>query len=149
MWAAEPCHARTAPGYPPRSQVLMDSCAGDVVAALDACRRGEGAMTLDQFLRPDPRSGLEVVDVLREIGEEFALVLEQADECVGRGKPVAVGGEDVLGHGVEDRGVLTEERDVKDFLRVREPQMCELGVQTCFLGAEVWDPQAGGDAGAG
>lgn len=106
----------------------MDGRSGDVVAALDARGGGEGAMALDQFLRRYTRGGLEVVDVLREVGEEFALVLEQADECVGWGKPVAVGGEDVLGHRVEDRGILPEQRDVEHLLRVREPQVRELGV---------------------
>lgn len=147
--AAESCHARATPGYPPRSEVLMDARPGDVVAALDARGRGEGAVALDQFLRRYTRGGLEVVDVLREVGEEFALVLEQADECVGGGKPVAVGGEDVLGHGVEDRGVLPEERDVEHLLRVREAEMRELRVESGFLGAEIGDPQARGDAGAG
>lgn len=52
----------------------------------------------------------------------------------------------VTSHGVEQRGVLPKELDVKDLLGVIQSQMCELGVQAGVLGAEIRDSQRGRDA---
>lgn len=41
-------------------------------------------MALYELFRKYARVAFEVIDVLCKIGQEFALVLEEADECVGR-----------------------------------------------------------------
>jgi hypothetical protein len=58
-------------------------------------------------------------------------------------------GENVARDRVEDGGVLAEDGDVEDLLRVVEPEVLEFGVETCALGTEVGNAQRGGDAGAG
>lgn len=55
----------------------------------------------------------------------------------------------VPGNRVEDGRVLAENGDVKDLLRVVEPEVLELRVETGALGAEVGNAKRGGDAGAG
>ena len=104
-------------------------------------------MALDELGGEDAGGGFEVVDVLGVVSQELAFGLEEGDEGV-RGREAVVAGEDVARDRVEDGGVLAEDGDVEDFLRVVEPEVLELGVQAGALGAEVWDAQRGGDAGA-
>lgn len=46
--------------------------------------------------------------------------------------------QNVLGNGVEDSRILSEDADIKDLLRLAEPEMFELGIETSF-GSEVRD----------
>lgn len=91
---------------------------------------------------------LEVVNVLRVVGQELAALVQHGDELVGGRVAVGVG-DNVLGDRVEDGGVLLEDVNVKDLLRVVEAEVLELGVEAGALGAEVRDAQRGGDARAG
>jgi hypothetical protein len=77
-----------------------DGVAGDLVLALAAAGGGEAAVALDQAVGRDACEALEVVDVLRVVCLQAVLVLQGADEGVGRGVGFA-GGEDVAGEGVE------------------------------------------------
>ena len=97
---------------------------------------------MDELVGLDPGVVFQVVDVLGEVGQELVLVLEELDEGVGGGELFA-GGQDVFGDGVEDAGVLAEEADVEDFLRVAEAEVLELGVEAGFFGAEVGDAETG------
>jgi hypothetical protein len=56
---------------------------------------------LDQFVLVDTGVALDVVDVLCVVGEELALVLEQADELVRWG-PFRQVWEDISGEGIKD-----------------------------------------------
>lgn len=46
--------------------------------------------------------------------------------------------QNVLGNGVEDSRILSEDADIKDLLRLAEPEMFELGIETSF-GSKVRD----------
>jgi len=68
------------------------------VLAFAAAGGGEAAVALDEAIRGDAREAFEVVDVLGVVCLQAVLVLQGADEGVGRGVGVA-GGEDVAGEG--------------------------------------------------
>jgi len=105
-------------------------------------------VALDELVTGDAGLGLKIVDVLRVVGQQLALVLQQLDEGVGRGEAVVVG-EDVAGDRVEDGRVLAEDSDVEDLLGVVQTEVLKLGVQTGALGSEVRDTERSRDAGAG
>lgn len=84
-------------------------------------------MALDQLLRENARMAFQIVNVLGEIGQELAFVLEQLDECMSR-RELAGGREDVLCDGVKDARVFPEDTDVEDFLWVAEPKVLQLRV---------------------
>ena len=104
-------------------EIVADGVPRHLMAAFDAGGGGEGAVALDQFVGPDAGGGLEVVDVLREVGQELAFFLEQRDEGVCGREAVAVR-EDVARDGVEDGWVLAEDLNVKDLLWVAEAEVC-------------------------
>ena len=114
------------------------------MGALEARGGGEGAVALDEVGGEDAGVGFDVVDVLGVVGEELGAVLQQADEGVG-GREGGGRGQDVFGDGVEDGGVFAEDADVEDFLRVREAEVLQLGVEAGGFGAEVGDAEGGGD----
>jgi hypothetical protein len=125
-----------------------DVLAGDVELALAAGGGGPGAVALDQLVLADAGVGLDVVDVLGVVGEQLVLVLQQADELVGRG-PLLEVGHDVAGQLVKDARVVVEVVDVEDLLGLVVAHLAQARVEARVLGAEVGDAQAGGDAGAG
>lgn len=73
-----------------------DVLAGDLVFAETACGGGETAVTLDQFVFAHARERLEVIDVLRIVGLQTVLVLEETQEGVCRREAFLIG-EDVTG----------------------------------------------------
>lgn len=92
--------------------------------------------------------GLDIIDILRVVGEELALVLQQGDEGMSRRETLGLG-QDVFGNGEEDGRVLLKDLDIEDLLGVVQAQVRELRVQTRAGGAEIGNAQGGGDAGAG
>lgn len=70
---------------------------------------------------------LKIVNVLCEVGEQFALLLKEMDECM-RGRKFVGRREDIFGNGVEDAGILPEELDVEDLLRIAEAEMLQLRI---------------------
>ena len=145
---ADAAEAGVAAGDEAGLEVVVDDIAGDVVAAFDAGGCGEGAVALNEVVGRDASVAFKVVYILGEVCEELVLVLEEANEGVCRGEFLA-GGKDVFGDGVKDAGVLAEEMYVKDFLRVGEAKMLQLGVEACVFGAEIGDAEAGGDTSTG
>lgn len=125
-----------------------DGLALGLEAALDAAGGAKGAVALDELVLGDAGLDLEVVDVLGVVGQQLAALVQHGDELVGGRVAVRVG-DDVLGDLVEDGGILLEDANVKDLLRVVEAEILELRVQAGALGAEVGDAQRRGDAGAG
>lgn len=75
-------------GDPAGTDVGEDEMAVDLVTALYAAGGGEGPVALDQLFGKNAGSGLDVVNVLRVVGEEFAFLLQEVDEGVSRGEPV-------------------------------------------------------------
>jgi hypothetical protein len=71
-------------------QIITDSVAGHLVSARDAGRSSEGPMTLNEFLRPQTRRSLKIIDILREIREQLPLLLQQRDESVRGRKAVTL-----------------------------------------------------------
>lgn len=65
---------------------------------------------------------LEIVNILCEVGEQFALFLKEMDKCVRRRKFVARR-EDIVGNRIENARILPEELDVEDLLRIAETEV--------------------------
>ena len=54
----------------------------------------------------------------------------------------SIGGwENVFGDGIENGGVVSEQADVKDLLRITKAEMLKLSVEAGIFGPEVWDPK--------
>lgn len=104
-------------------------------------------MALDELLLGDAGFDFEVVDVLGVVCEELAALVEHGDELVSGCVAVSVG-EDVLGDRVENGGILLEDINVKDLLRIIQAQVFQLGVETGALGTEIRNAERGRDAGA-
>ena len=109
---------------------------------------GETAVALDQAVGGDACEAFEVVDVLGVICLQAALVLQGADESVGRGVSLAVFGEDLACERVEGLRVFVEVEDVEDFFRLAHAHRPQAGVEACVFGSEVRDAERGGDSGA-
>lgn len=69
------------------------------------------------------------------------------DESVGRGEAIARR-ENVASNSVEVVRILSEDVNVKYFLRIAEAKMLQLGVETGILGSEIWDAKGGGNTSA-
>lgn len=65
---------------------------------------------------------LEIVNILCEVGEQFALLLKEMDKCVGRREFVGRW-EDIAGNRIENARILPEELDVEDLLRIAETEV--------------------------
>jgi len=131
---------------------LLDVLAHQVVRvgalAVDAVLRREAAVGLDDHVARQAGLALEAVDVLGEVLEQEALVVQQPDERVRNGRAVAPRGQ-LAGQGVEGARVLAEEVDVEDGLGVGEVEVGEIGIDARVGGAEVGDAGGRADAGAG
>ena len=98
--------------------VVKYGVAGDLVTTALAGGGGEGAMALDQLLLAYSGIRLNVVDVLRIVGQELALVLQHGDEGVGGGELLVILRKYILRNRIEDRRVLSEYIDVEDLLGI-------------------------------
>lgn len=65
---------------------------------------------------------LKIVNILCEVGEQFSLFLKETDKCV-RGRKFVGRREDIIGNRIENAGILSEELDVEDLLRVAETEV--------------------------
>jgi len=79
-------------------------------------------MTLDNLLWKHAGICFDIVNVLGIVGKQLSLVLEQTDEGMSGGELLLIR-KDILCNREEDAGVLAEEMDVKDLLRVTETKM--------------------------
>lgn len=71
---------------------------------------------------------LKIVNILCEVGQQLTLLLKEMDKCM-RGREFVGRREDIFGNGIEDAGILPEEFNVKDLLRIAETQMLQLRIQ--------------------
>lgn len=78
----EPTDTRLAMRDAACRDVVKDLLDVDLVFTVDACCGRKGAVTLDELVRSDAGVSFDVVDVLGEVGEEFAFVLQEPDEGV-------------------------------------------------------------------
>ena len=113
-----------------------DRVAVDLELAFHTSSSCKGSMTLNHLLGQYPGISFNVVNVLGVIGQQLSLVLKQSNESMGRG-PLLFRGKDVLRDGEEDAGILPENLNIKDFLRVTETQMFQLRVETGIFRSEV------------
>jgi hypothetical protein len=116
-----------------------------VVLAFPARCRRPRAVALDQLVLPYASIRLDIIDVLRVVGEQLVLVLQQAYELV-RGCPAAQVGDDVAGERIEGARVLVEVVDVEDLLGLLVAHLQQARVEARVLGAEVGYAEAGRDA---
>lgn len=65
---------------------------------------------------------LEIVNILCEVGEQFALLLKEMDKCV-RGRKFVGRREDIVGDRIENARILPEELDIEDLLRIAETEV--------------------------
>lgn len=79
-------------------------------------------MTLDNLLWKHASICFDIINVLGIVGKQLSLVLEQTDEGMSGGELLLIR-KDILRNREEDAGVLAEEMDVKDLLRVTETKM--------------------------
>ena len=71
---------------------------------------------------------LKIVNILCEVGQQLTLLLKEMDKCM-RGRKFVGRWEDIFGNGIEDAGVLPEEFNIKDLLRIAETEMLQLRIQ--------------------
>lgn len=79
-------------------------------------------MTLDNLLWKHASICFDIINVLGIVGKQLSLVLEQTDEGMSGGELLLIR-KDILRNREEDAGVLAEEMDVKDLLRITETKM--------------------------
>lgn len=89
--------------------------------------------------------GLDIIDVLRVVREELALVLQHGDESMSRCESLGLG-QNILGNGEEDGRILLKDLNVEHLLGIVQAQVLELGIQTGASGAEIRDAQRRGYA---
>lgn len=65
---------------------------------------------------------LKIVNILCEVGEQLALLLKETDKCV-RGRKSVSRWEDITGNRIENAGILSEELDIEDLLRIAETEV--------------------------
>jgi hypothetical protein len=95
-------------------------------------------MRLDDHLPGQTGLPLETVNILREVFQQQALVVEQFDERVRNGRSI-LARRKLPGERVERTGIVAEEADIEDGFGVGEVQVGEIGVDTRIGGPEVWD----------
>lgn len=125
-------------------EIGVDCRTRDLVGAFETRGGGKGAVALDELRGQDAGMSLDIVDILGIVCEELGSVLQEADEGVSR-REGRSRRKDVFGNGVEDGGVFAEDANVENFLRVREAEVLELGVEASGFGAEVGDAEGGRD----
>lgn len=86
-------------------------------------------MTLYNLFWEDPGVCLNVIDILGVVGQQLSLVLEKLDESMRRGV-FLLRRQNVLGDGEEDAGVLPEDMNIKNFLRVAQTQVLQFRIET-------------------
>lgn len=64
--------------------VFHDRVSWDLVLALETSGRGKRAVALHDLIRKNARIGLNVVNVLSIVGQEFILILKQPDKPMSR-----------------------------------------------------------------
>ena len=84
---------------------------------------------------------LKIVDVLGEVGQKSALILEQPYKGMRWGKSPGTR-ENVLGHRIKDAGIFSEQANVKNFLGVAEAKVLKPRVETGLFGAKIRDSKA-------
>lgn len=70
---------------------------------------------------------LKIVDILCEIGEQFTLLLKEMNKCM-RGRGFVGRWKNIFGDRIEDAGILSEELNVEDLLRIAETEMLQLRI---------------------
>ena len=96
-------------------------------------------MALNQFFGKNTGMTFQIVDVLGKVSQQLPRVLEQSNECMGWRESVG-GRKDILCHRIENGGVFSEDTNVEDFLRVAQPEMLQLRIESSLFGPEVGDP---------
>ena len=76
-------------------------------------------MALYNLFRAYPSICFDVIDILRVVGQQLALVLQKPNERMG-GRPFLFRWEDILGNGKENVRVLSEDMDIEDFLWIAQ-----------------------------
>lgn len=95
---------------------------------------------MDELVLGNTGLDFEVVDVLRVVGQELALLVEHGNELVSGCIPVRAR-QNVFGHRVENGGILAEDTNVENLLRITKTKVLQLGIQTSSLGTEVRNAQ--------
>ena len=81
-------------------------------------------MALYDFLTVDPGVSFDVVDILGIVCQQFALVLQKFDKSVCRGE-FLLRGKYIFCNREENARVFIKQLDIKDFLRVTQPQVLQ------------------------